>query len=301
MDERKAHGWSFLILDKYKLRIPIISHIYIIDFQFNDIKFTRAKEKGEKSYFDFSFEAGTPQEIELQITKARDRIALLSDAIAFFHDKGVKFGNAMLMRAQRQISPDGKKVELYMGWGKEEVLANEEVLKNKIFPLYEKLKKSDSEIILCLTWFNAGLSEVNKINKFLAYWISLEAITPPGAEKEIDTISLEQFKKALKEVRKIKFKDNASKSVIIQKMTDAAKYKTIPAAMAERIQNIISKEECLKLLSILHMEDLRQTLSILSADRGKIAHGKQREVADLEKKTIFLHNLLYKALEKLLL
>lgn len=295
--KKSPNKFKIIELNSYKVQVPIESNIHLSNFEHDEIVIAWV-DRNEKNLLKTktSFEADDSETFRKRLTEVIRKFAALSDGVALLYDKGMRLGDFLILRGERQEYPDGKKLTLFRGWGKEEVMVYEETLKEKVVPLYERLKNDDSRFRRCLTWFNRGLSEYDNVDKFLNFWISLEAITPLHSKRDKEAITEAPVDRTIQELQDLR--DDNLRSQIIQCMKNTMKYKSIPEAMTDEIKRIISETQVASILSSLNDGQLEKVLRGLSHDRAQIAHGEQREIQDLEKKTDFLHDLIYAILRQ---
>ena len=110
----------------------------------------------------------------------------MSDSLALFYNKGVRFVYYWIMRGQRYSYPNGKENTLFSSWEREEVMISEHEFRQKVIPLYEMVKNDESKSRLCLSWYNKGLSEYEIVDRFLSFWVSLESITSSNVKRDVD-------------------------------------------------------------------------------------------------------------------
>ena len=285
-------------LNRYKVKVPVESNIYFQPFEHDEITIVVDDEKKFLKTRN-SFEANDSETFRKKFAEAMEKFEAFSDVAAILYDKGIRLGDYLIMRGQRYEFPNGKEQILFSGFGKEEVLVSEKDLKEKVIPLYERLEAVNPRVRLCLAWFNRGLSEHQDLEKFLNYWISLEAITPLNSKREKLDVEWDIVSRAITELKGLE--NNSIRSLIIECIKTRIKFKSISEAMADEIKGLTSEPKVASILSILGESELGKVLKELQYDRSRIAHGEGKEVQEIEKKIKVLHDLIYEVLQQTIL
>lgn len=281
-------------LDYYKIDFPIESNVQFRPFEYDEIVGVQNDEKNSLRTKNM-FEAADINTFILKFNKTEEKFENFVDSVALLYDKGVKLGKRVVMRGQKYEFPDGKEYTQFLGFVNFQNLVTEEELREKVIPLYENVKQVQPRVRLCLTWFNRGLCESQDLDKFLNYWISLEALTPLNIEREKPSIQWEHVDNAITELKLIRH-DGLS-GQLIQNINRLLKFKSIPEAMADELSSLINDEEkIVKILSPLGESDLKKVLRQLQHERSQIAHGEWKRVQEIEKKVQVLHDLSHEVL-----